>query len=74
MTTWPTAGRRSVDVAALAARLAAKAADTANPPARRRRNGHIADCPNPARPVDKCRVCRSEVVGRVGDGDEPDDR
>lgn len=65
---------RGVDVAALAARLVAKATDVANAPARRRRNGHIADCPNPGRPVDSCGVCRSEIVGRAGDGDEPDDR
>lgn len=66
--------RRGVDVAALIARAAEKAA--AAVPARRRRNGHVADCPTPGRPVDTCRVCRSEVVGaRVeGDGDEPDDR
>ena len=66
--------RRGVDLAALAAHIAEKAATAA--PARRRRNGHSADCPHWGRPVDACGVCRSEVVGalRDGDGDEPDDR
>ena len=65
--------RRGVDLAALAAHLAEKAATAA--PHRRRRNGHSPDCPHWARSVDTCGVCRSEIVGsRGGDGDEPDDR
>jgi hypothetical protein len=66
--------RRGVDVASLVAHLAEKA--TAAAPARRRRNGHSADCPHWGRPVDSCGVCRAEVIGArtEGDGDEPDDR
>jgi hypothetical protein len=65
--------RHGVDLVALAARIAEKAA--AAGPARRRHNGHSADCPHWKRPVDSCGVCRAEVIGRSdGDGDEPDDR
>lgn len=67
--------RRSVDLAALVAHLAAKVTDGTALPARRRRNGHSPDCPHWGRPVDTCGVCRAEVIGRSdGDGDEPDDR
>lgn len=74
MTAAPVSRRRGVDLAALGQRLATLAA--AAGPARRRRNGHSADCPTPGKPLESCGVCRSEVVGRRGDGDgdEPDDR